>query len=231
MTSCAILIPARYQSTRFPGKPLAEMNGKPMIKRVYETCISTGLPTYVLTDNMQIFNLFGPENCWIEQEQVAAYENGTARCAGAVEKFEALNKFDKFINVQGDMPDITGDIIVYVKRLLDSFPITTAYTEMSEEERKNPNSVKIIHNDHTARWFGRGITGYGDWHLGVYGYERESLLDYPKLRVYNEENIEKLEQLRWLQNNFMIGVSKVSFDGLEINTPEDLQEWHNKNSH
>ena len=102
---------------------------------------------------------------------------------------------------------------------------------MSEDERSNPHNVKVIHNGKIARWFGRGFTGYGDWHLGVYGYTRQSLLDYMHLRVYNEENVEKLEQLRWLQNNYEVGVTQVEFNGLEINTPEDLKEWHNRNSH
>ena len=84
MKSTAILIPARYGSTRFPGKPLAKLDGVPMIKRVYDACLASKIPTYVLTDDMRIFNLFGPSKCWIEQEHVAPYTNGTERIAGAV---------------------------------------------------------------------------------------------------------------------------------------------------
>ena len=69
MSKTAILIPARYASTRFPGKPLVELDGVPMIKRVYDACVASKIPTYVLTDDMRIFDLFGPRQCWIDQEK------------------------------------------------------------------------------------------------------------------------------------------------------------------
>jgi 3-deoxy-manno-octulosonate cytidylyltransferase (CMP-KDO synthetase) len=96
---------------------------------------------------------------------------------------------------------------------------------MSNEQRSDPNSVKIIHNGRTAKWFGRGITGYGDHHLGVYGYKNYLLNSYSSLKVYPEEQIERLEQLRWIQNNVTIGVVEVEFNGIEINTKEDLDKW------
>ena len=73
------------------------------------------------------------------------------------------------------------------------------------------------------------MTGYGEWHLGVYGYSSYALKNYPKVES-QEEQIEKLEQLRWLKNGWQIGLKSVQYNGTEINTPEDLQEWHNKNS-
>ena len=107
MKSTAILIPARYGSTRFPGKPLALLDNVPMIKRVFDAASKSGLPTYVLTDDTRIADMF-------EQHQViidlAEYENGTERCAGAV-AMRTLDEFDQFINVQGDMPDVTIDMI------------------------------------------------------------------------------------------------------------------------
>ena len=82
----------------------------------------------------------------------------------------------------------------------------------------------------SALWFGRGMTGYGEWHLGVYGYKRNALEMYPNLIVEREEEVEKLEQLRWLKNGWQIGCLSVQYKGTEINSPEDVDIWHSKNS-
>ena len=225
MKSTAILIPARYGSTRFPGKPLAKLDGVPMIKRVYDACIASKMPTYVLTDDMRIFNLFGPNKCWIEQEHVAPYTNGTARIAGAVSKWEELNKYDNFINVQGDMPNVTVDMIKSVDWHLKNYPITTLWTDMPKEMQDDPHTVKMIRSGDKVLWFGRGITGYGDWHLGIYGYKRNPLEFYMTYEVEQEEQVEKLEQLRWLKEGWDIGCLHTEFNGVEINTPEDINKW------
>jgi len=229
VTSSAILIPARYSSTRYPGKPLAMLDSIPMIKRVYDACTASKIPTYVLTDNMSIYNLFGPRRCWIEEEQIASYANGTERCAGAVTKWDELKQYDQFINVQGDMPDVTTEMIEKCLFSLKHYSISTVFTQMPEEEQNNPNSVKMVRAGDNALWFGRGMTGYGDWHLGVYGYRKNALQQYPHLRVEREERIEKLEQLRWLKNGWQIGCLSVQYNGVEINTPEDIEKWHQKN--
>jgi CMP-2-keto-3-deoxyoctulosonic acid synthetase len=148
-------------------------------------------------------------------------ENGTARCALAADYINYAN----FINVQGDMPDITAEIITNVARLLGKYDVVTAYTKMTDEQRNDPNTVKIVHNKKTAKWFGRGITGYGDHHLGIYGYRNYILNDYKSLEIFPEEGIERLEQLRWIQNDIKIGVVEVEFNGIEINTEEDLDTW------
>ena len=212
----AILIPARLDSTRFPNKMLAELNGVPLIQRVYDTCKMV-LPTYVVTPDEQIKDLIGKDTILVGDA-----ENGTARCALAAD----FVNYEYFINVQGDMPDITSDIILKVNELLNEYDVVTPYTKMSNEQRSDPNSVKIIHNGRTAKWFGRGITGYGDHHLGVYGYKNYLLNSYSSLKVYPEEQIEQLEQLRWIQNDVTIGVVEVEFKGVEINTQEDLNTWH-----
>ena len=224
MTSTAILIPARYASTRYPGKPLAKLDGIPMIKRVYDACTASGLPTYVLTDSMRIFNLFGADKCWIEQVD---YANGTERCAGAV-KNDFFNKYDQFINVQGDMPDVTTQMIERCVEWLQYYPISTVWTDMPEAMQNDPNSVKMVRAGDSALWFGRGMTGYGHWHLGIYGYRRDALELYPSMEVTQEEEIEQLEQLRWLKNGWQIGCSSVYFNGVEINSPEDVDVWHTK---
>jgi len=95
--------------------------------------------------------------------------------------------------------------------------------------RNDPNSVKMIHSRGRAHWFLRASLTYGDHHLGVYGYNREAKAMYTTSRKFIEEDIEKLEQLRWIQNGIKIGVVEVEFDGIEINTPEDLEKWQTRN--
>lgn len=215
----AILIPARLASTRFPNKMLASLNGVPLIQHVYNRCLETGLPTYVVTPDEEIKDVIGDNTLLVGDA-----ENGTARCHLGAQFVNYRN----FINVQGDMPDITKDIILAVESKLDVYEVSTAYTEMSSELRNDPNSVKVIHNGKTAKWFGRGITGYGDHHLGIYGYRNLALESYNNLTIYEEENIERLEQLRWIQNDVKLGVVKVEFNGIEINTEEDLDKWQNR---
>ena len=220
MTSTAILIPARYNSSRFPGKPLCDLGGKTMIERVYETCAETGLDTYVLTDDLSIALLFNDNNCRVDTEE---YNNGTERCAGAL---KLIKKYDQYINVQGDMPDVTADMIETTRIQLNQYKVSTVCTMMPEEEQNNPNSVKLVRGSGKCLWFGRGMTGYGDWHLGIYGYKRNPLEFYHTYDVEQEERVEGLEQLRWLKAGWDIGCLHTEFSGVEINSPEDLEQWH-----
>jgi 3-deoxy-manno-octulosonate cytidylyltransferase (CMP-KDO synthetase) len=215
-----IVIPARIKSSRFPNKMLAELNGIPLIKHVYDKCASVGFETVVLTDSEEIAEI-------VPSRMTTDADNGTERCA---QKAIELG-WDYFINVQGDMPDITTEIIVELAKNCKDHHVLTAYTDMNSVDRANPDSVKLIHNGSKAKWFCRASLDYGDHHLGVYAYSRVALLEYPNLIKTKEEEIEKLEQLRWLQNNIDIGIVKVDFDGIEINTPEDLEKWHKQNSH
>jgi 3-deoxy-manno-octulosonate cytidylyltransferase (CMP-KDO synthetase) len=223
MKSTAILIPARYGSTRFPGKPLAMLNGVPMIKRVYDACTASKIPTYVLTDHQDIYNVIGP-NCIMDNDN---YENGTERIAGAVKKSALLDQYDQFVNVQGDMPDVTLQMIERCIWHLQHYQITTLWTDMPKEMQDDPNSVKMIRSGDKALWFGRGITGYGHWHLGIYGYSRNVLEFYNTYEIEQEEQVEKLEQLRWLKAGWDIGCLHADFNGVEINTPEDIDRWQN----
>ena len=220
----AILIPARYGSTRYPGKPLAMLDGVPMIQRVYDACIASKIPTYVLTDDQRIANVFQNTSVIIDDKD---YDNGTERCAGAI-GLDYMQKYDQFINVQGDMPDVTLQMIEKCISSLQHYPVSTVFTEMPEEKQNDPNSVKMVRAGDSALWFGRGMTGYGDWHLGVYGYRKNALQCYPNLQVEKEERIEKLEQLRWLKSGWQVGCLSVYYNGVEINAPEDVVEWHNK---
>ena len=218
----AILIPARYASTRFPGKMMAKLNGVPLVEHVYNICSATGLDTYVLTDHKDIFDHLGPSKCIMTQDA----DNGTERCMQVIDE---VLQYDRYINVQGDMPDITEDIIRAVESELQRSDVATAYTAMDFNLRSDPNSVKMIHSRGRAHWFLRASLTYGDHHLGVYGYNREAKAMYNASTKYIEEDIEKLEQLRWIQNGMRIGAVEVEFDGIEVNTPEDLEKWQIKN--
>ena len=223
----AILIPARYGSTRFEGKPLCMLDGVPMIKRVYDACSASKIPTYVLTDDVRIASVFQNTSVIIDDTD---YANGTERCAGAI-NLDYMKKYDQFINVQGDMPDVTLQMIERCIEWLQYYPISTVFTEMPKEMQDNPDSVKMVRAGDQALWFGRGMTGYGEWHLGIYGYKRNALELYNSLEITVEEQTEKLEQLRWLKSGWNLGCSSVYFKGTEINSPEDVDIWHNQNSH
>ena len=220
----AILIPARAASTRFPDKPLALLNDVPMIRRVYDRCCMTGLDTFVLTDSKKIASLFPEGNVIIDDTD---YDNGTERCCGALDKLP--NEYDYIINVQGDMPDVTQEMIKKIEFTLQYDPLATVWTDFPDKSlTDDPNSVKLIHNYSYANWFGRGFA-YGSWHLGVYGFKTSVLRLYNGLHKPPEEDIEKLEQLRWIQAGYRIALGKVLFNGVEINTQEDLKQWHSKN--
>jgi 3-deoxy-manno-octulosonate cytidylyltransferase (CMP-KDO synthetase) len=169
-----------------------------------------------------VYNYLGADKCLWTTEA----ENGTERCMQVIDE---VLQYDRYINVQGDMPDITADIIRAVEKELQKSDVATAYTPMDFNLRNDPNSVKMIHSRGRAHWFLRASLTYGDHHLGVYGYNREAKAMYNASTKFVEEDIEKLEQLRWIQNGVKIGVVEVEFDGIEINTPEDLEKWQTKN--
>lgn len=224
MTKTAIFIPARYHSTRFPGKPLTMLGDKTMIARVVEGCKRSGLDTYVLTDNKTIAmaaKASGAE-IYIDSDD---YLNGTERCAGAIYS-RKFSDYDNIINVQGDMPDVTVEMIEKAEKMLKYYNVTTVITQMQDDRLNDKNSVKLVRAGDKVLWCGRGMQGYGDWHLGVYGYRLEALQAYPHLTRTREEDIESLEQLRWLKNGWDIGVLPVEYNGIEINTPEDAERWN-----
>ena len=228
----AILIPARTGSTRFKGKPLVELGGKYMIQRVYDECIQSKLDTYVLTDDWAIAEVMKtPSNILVEETK--QFANGTERCADAIRHPE-LAQYDQLINVQGDMPDISADMIVSTLHQLKHYSVSTMYTNMQDgynHARNNDlNCVKMIVDSsrrQRALWFGRGLA-YGNHHLGIYGYHRKALEEYSSLEVPKEEAIEGLEQLRWLKAGYDIGCMYTDWNGIEINTPEDAIAWRKR---
>jgi CMP-2-keto-3-deoxyoctulosonic acid synthetase len=200
------------------------LDGKTMIQRVVETCKLSKYDTHVLTDNKTIAMAAqaAGADVYIDTEE---YENGTERCAGAV-RSRKFNDYDQFINVQGDMPNVTVEMIAKAKMALNYYPVGTVFTKMPEDKQNDPNTVKMVRAGDQALWFGRGMTGYGEWHLGVYSYKKNALEMYPNMQIEKEERVEKLEQLRWLKNGWQIGCYSVQFNGIEINTPEDVRKWY-----
>jgi len=220
----AILIPARINSSRFPRKMLAELNGVPLIRHVFQQCWNFGYETYVLTDSQEIADILPSKSVIMTCPD---HENGTSRCMEVIDK---VLQYDRYINVQGDMPDVTAEMLMKVDVELKSFSdVATAYSTMNVDDRQNPNVVKMIHNRGRAHWFLRAPLEYGDRHLGIYGYNRIAKSYYNASKKFAEEDFEQLEQLRWIQNGIKIGVVEVEFNGIEINTPEDLKEWHRRN--
>lgn len=228
----AILIPARYESSRLVGKPLVSLAGIPMILRVARAATKSGYPVFVLTDNHLIANAVCHE-FFVVNDSRNSYMNGTERCASVLEN-RYFDEYDFFINVQGDMPDVKAGIIhkiadrMQIHPYLSTSSVVTAYTNFkTDEERKNVNSAKAIVCKDEMQWCGRGFD-YGHHHLGIYGYTRAALSYYPKAPSEYEKK-EGLEQLRWLESGIPIGAVRVDFDGIEINTIDDVARWHKMN--
>ena len=234
------IIPARYGSVRFPGKPLVDMAGKTMIQRVYEqvskaSCFSL---IVVATDNQQIFSevkKFGGEACMTRQDHIS----GTDRC------FEALTQqnqsFDYVINVQGDEPFIQPAQIELLAGLLDgNTEIATLIKKVLDPEMIfNPNVVKaVVAKNKEALYFSRSPiphvrnTPEKEWikhatfykHIGMYAYRTDILANITKLSVGSLETAESLEQLRWLQNGFRIMTEETDTESLGVDTPDDLKK-------
>ena len=237
MTFTAI-IPARYASTRFPGKPLAILGGKPVIQRVYEQAVSVLGEACVATDDQRIFDTveaFGGQVVMTRTD----HKSGTDRIEEAARKMNTTA--DVIINVQGDEPFIQPSQIETLCRLFDA-PETQIGTLgkrfESLEAAENPNSPKIVCDTRGfALYFSRSVIPFirgrerSEWfahypflkHLGIYAYRREVLTEITKLPQSPLEIAESLEQLRWLQNGYRIRVGETDVETVGIDTPEDLQ--------
>lgn len=236
------IIPARFASTRFPGKPLAMLGGKTVIQRVYEQVADTLNDVYVATDDDRIFNAvtgFGGKALMTSDK----HKSGTDRVE------EALNKtgkhFDVVINVQGDEPFIHKSQIETICKCFDDPQTMIAtlgrpFTEKDTfEDLENPNSPKVIcDNNSFAMYFSRSIIPYirntekNNWlrsfnylkHIGLYAYRAEVLSELTRLQQSTLEIAESLEQLRWLQNGYRIKVGITNVETIGIDTPEDLEK-------
>lgn len=235
------VIPSRYASSRFPGKPLAEIKGKPMIQHVYERAIQAKhlSDVIVATDDQRIFDvvkkfkgkaIMTSENC----------ENGTDRCREVIEKH--LPDFEIIINIQGDEPYVHPEQIDKLCSLFENENVelgTLAKQTHSADDILNPSRVKVvIDKSMDALYFSRSPIPFlrgrdnHEWgkhhtyykHLGLYGYRKETLLKYNQLSPSELEKAEALEQLKWLENGYKMRVGITEYDSHAIDTPEDLEE-------
>jgi len=230
------LIPARFASTRLPGKPLRFIGNKPMIQHTYESALKSIYldKLVVLTDDLRIFNAvksFGGE-VEITPENL---QSGTDRCAFYSEKFP---EFDIVVNIQGDEPFISREVIdKTIKPLLqfEEIQVATAGTYFKDLNLvSNPSLPKIVMDQNGfAIYFSRSVIPYYQneeiekkfiRHIGIYVYRRDALLQITKLPQTQLENIEKLEQLRMIENGFKIKVELFDYEPLSVDTEEDLIE-------
>ena len=236
------IIPARYASTRFPGKPLAMLGGKTVIQRVYEQAISVLPEAYVATDDERIFQTvsdFGGRAIMTRND----HKSGTDRIEEAVEKLYAQHPSapEVIINIQGDEPFVQPSQIETLCHLFDD-PETQIGTLGKPFENmeavENPNSPKIVCDKRGfALYFSRSVIPFvrGEerekWfghfpylkHLGLYAYRREVLREVTQLPQSPLELAESLEQLRWLENGYRIRVGLTDVETVGIDTPADLQ--------
>lgn len=238
---CLAIIPARYASTRFPAKPLAMLGGKPIIERVYTQVRRAVEDVVVATDDERIYDAvcnFGGRAVMTSTE----HQSGTDRC------YEAMTKvggdYDVIINVQGDEPFIQPEQIESLVACFDdpATDIATLVKPFSEsdgiEALENPNSPKVvITRDMKAIYFSRSVIPYmrgverQEWltkhtyykHIGMYAFRSRTLGEITRLEQSSLELSEKLEQLRWLENGYRIGVGITDIETIGIDTPDDLR--------
>ena len=226
------IIPARYSSSRFPGKPLADILGKPMILRVYERAKMSGTLSEVVvaTDDQRIFDCV--KNAGASAVMTDSnLPNGTARCEEALRILGA--DFDAVINIQGDEPLLDPLMIDETAELLNENYCATLCRDISENF-VNPNNVKVVMTlDGYALYFSRSLIPYKRnasslpiyQHIGIYGYSTEFLKKYVSLSDTPLSMAESLEQLKILEHGYKIkvGVTKSKRQSIGVDTPEDLE--------
>jgi 3-deoxy-manno-octulosonate cytidylyltransferase (CMP-KDO synthetase) len=238
------IIPARYASTRFPGKPLVNIGGKTMIQRVYEQASKAFKWVYVATDDERIaenVNSFGGKVVMTSVD----HRSGTDRCFEAAKKIhvsEENTRFDVVVNIQGDEPFIQPEQLRLLMSCFEDEKVqiaTLAKIINSEDELFNPNVVKVTRDsDYKALYFSRSPIPYirneskEKWHevykflkhIGIYAYRYDVLRELTSLKPSSLELAESLEQNRWLENGYSIVVETTKFETVSIDTPEDLDK-------
>lgn len=240
MEKCIVLIPARFSSTRFPGKPLAPIKDsnttKTMIQRVYENALKSGMECFVVADDDRIENevkKFNGKVLRVDDD----VPTGSERIILAYERYLKNKNVEYIINVQGDEPLLNG---IELKKLVEyqiqnKIDIGTMVKKRSssEEAFKNPNVVKVIFSNENGRcfYFSRASVPFDrdgvkdfNWyqHIGVYSYSVKALLAFKDLKSTYYENMEKLEQLRALENGYTFGAIETESNLIGVDTPEDI---------
>lgn len=237
--NCIGIIPARYQSVRFPGKPLVPIYHKPMIQWVYERASEVLSQVWVATDNQEIYdvvNSFGGNAIMTSPD----HQSGTDRCAEAARRIAKAVKFDVVVNIQGDEPFIEPEQIrILTEAFEPGVEIATLVRKIKTlGELEDPNQPKVVVGENgNALYFSRAPIPYGrgidrsDWlrkntywaHIGLYGYRSAVLQEITLLERGKLEMMESLEQLRWLENGYHIRVAESGCHTFGIDTPEDLE--------
>ena len=233
------IIPSRFGSSRFPGKPLIDLAGKSMIQRVYEQAKKSKLLSDVIvaTDDERIFKhveKFGGKAMMTS----SSHQSGTDRCAEILEKLNS--DFHAVINIQGDEPFINPDQIDVLAKCFDDdkTELATLINPTNDSSLiHNPNRIKVvIDKNNQALYFSRSAIPFmkeiptTDWakhhpyflHIGIYGYRSDVLKKITQLPVSSLEKTESLEQLRWLENGYRIKVAETNFESYSIDSPEDV---------
>jgi 3-deoxy-manno-octulosonate cytidylyltransferase (CMP-KDO synthetase) len=244
MSSAVGIIPARYLSTRFPGKPLVDIAGKSMICRVYEQCVKAGIlkKVYVATDDERIYKeVIGHGGLAIMTDSMAI--NGTARCFDAYEQIKQMEGgFDYLINIQGDEPFIKPEQISEVAELIKSCDclIATLAKQITDPvDLWDESTVKVVLNEQNkALYFSRTAIPFlqgvdkSQWlekrtfykHIGIYAFKTSGIGNIKVLQPTELERSESLEQLRWLGNGFKVSVGITHHQTISIDTPSDLEK-------
>jgi len=233
-----IVIPARYGSTRFPGKPLVKINGKEMVLHVYDRAkmVKNALEVIIATDDIRIYDCAKKYGAKVEMTS-SDIKSGTDR----VWEVAKNKSYEIIVNLQGDEPFIDTNVIEQTIEVLENdneVDISTPVTKIKNiEEVNDPNIVKVVFNDKNyAIYFSRAsIPFYRDAnidkryykHIGLYCFRKESLKRFVELPQSKLEKIEKLEQLRAIEADMKIKVFKTDYDSISIDTPSDLEKLKN----
>jgi len=230
------IIPARYASSRFPGKPLANIAGKPMIQWVFEHVSDAGLHAVaVATDDERIADCVRNFKGTVAMTS-PSHPSGTDRCGEAAHILK-LNANDVIVNIQGDEPFISKSEISLLTDMFrnpDVHIATLVKPITDEADICNPNKVKVVvSKSGKALYFSRhaipylrndgGLSAQYYQHLGIYAYRYKTLKELIALKPSALELSEKLEQLRWLENDYTIYAAPCNYEGIGIDTPQDLQ--------
>ncbi len=237
------VIPARYSSTRFPGKPLVQILGKTMIQRVYEASSRVLDNVVVATDDERIFNEVEKFKGHVVMTSVH-HKSGTDRIVEAMEKISHSSNFqpEVIINIQGDEPLLKAEHLNKICKCFSHPSVeiaTLAKPIRTDEELFNPNYPKVVISKHSeALYFSRSVIPFlrnsakKDWHslhnyykhIGIYGYRADILKEISILDVSGLEKAESLEQLRWLEHGFRIQVELTQIETPSVDTPQDLEK-------
>jgi 3-deoxy-manno-octulosonate cytidylyltransferase (CMP-KDO synthetase) len=237
------VIPARYASSRFPGKPLAMIHGKPMIQMVYEQASKAIDTVCVATDDKRIYEAVKAFDGKVVMTS-GSHKSGTDRCTEAVmlAEREMSVSFDAVLNIQGDEPLIEPQQLELIKSCFDDpqVQIATLVKEVQDEDELfNPNRPKVVVNAlNEAVYFSRATIPYlrgvekEEWlnahkfymHIGLYGFRRDVLPKITALPQSPLELAESLEQLRWIENGYHIAVRTTTYESFGVDTPEDLEK-------